>query len=93
MSDLTWSMFLAVGVMTFYLGWFEEEPFRAIINYSLSLIFWILTMYQWVLDNTQDNAMLYFYLLPISITLLMIYQRATDSYENAYHGYKRDPFV
>ncbi len=92
MSEVIWTGLISIAVMTFYLGWFEKEPTRKIINYASSLVFWIGTAIVWTQDNSQDMTLTWIYVLPITTCLFMLYQSATEYLEAGFTGYKNDPW-
>lgn len=93
MSDLVWSSFLSLAVLTFYLGWFEKETARRIIDYIASIVFWVATMIIWMVDNPNDFTITWVYLLPITISIFQVFQSATEYMNEGFQGYKRDPWA
>jgi len=74
-------MFAALGLM--YYGWNQRNEENALIGYSLSFLFWIATIGQWVFDtSTDDNLIIWWvFLAPLILCALKIVEASLAGLE------------
>lgn len=85
--------FMVLASAAMYIGWTRKIPTESLWAYFFSLLFWIATIYQWVIDNgTSNPAFMYLFFFPILVLIFFIYEEATKYYEESMQGYKNDPF-
>jgi hypothetical protein len=100
MTAITFNMvffgFIVLACASMYLGWKQEKPVDSIYAYFFSLLLWLATGYQWVIDNGAENAPMLWvvFVFPILILLLFLYEEFTKYYdESTRTSYKDDPFT